>query len=675
MPELELREIHKGTRPGTKFVRLERKPTVFRKTGESTLEATREADRARTAFGRFWQDIRAIAVGAPLATANVVHERLSKVKALAIFSSDALSSSAYATEEILLILILAGTGALSESIPISMAIALLILIVANSYRQVVVAYPRGGGDYAVAAENLGRFPSLVAAAALTIDYVLTVAVSTAAGVSAVISAVPELSELRIELALASVAIVTVLNLRGIRESGTVFAIPTYAFMASFAAMIVVGLIRVALDMGPAETIEAEAEVGTQALGLFLILRAFSAGATALTGIEAIANGVPAFKPPESKNASITLAVMAVILATLFVGITVLANEFDVIPDEDVTVVAQVAKGSFGDTPMFYVVQATTAMILLLAANTSFNAFPRMASILAEDGYMPRQFQFRGDRLAYSNGIIVLGLIAGVLLLAFSADVHSLIPLYAVGVFVAFTIGQAGMVIHWKRTQDPGWRGRLAANAVGCTATGVVAVIIGSTKFVDGAWITIMAIGIFVAIFYLIYRHYRDFERELAPPADITSPSDRMLSSQRVIVPVNKINRAVIWTLEYALSISDNVTAVHIAHEDEETGHRLQEKWDRIMPDIPLVVIQSPYRSFLAPFLAYLDALGTDRPITVAIPQFVTKHWWDNLLHNNTVNRLRKALRRRKYTVVVDVPWLLKTTRSDSSEGVRDPVVR
>jgi amino acid transporter len=673
MPELELREVHKGTRPGTKFVRLERRPSTLKRTGDSTLEATREAERARTKLGRLWQDIRAVAVGAPLATANVVHERLSKVKALAIFSSDALSSSAYATEEILLILILAGSGALGYSVPISVAIAALLVIVAISYRQTVRAYPNGGGAYAVAADNLGRVPSLVAASSLTIDYVLTVAVSTAAGVAAIVSAIPDLADLRIELAVAFVLVVTLLNMRGIRESGTIFAIPTYAFMVSFAAMIVIGLARVALGEGPAQVAdEPVEEFGTSSLGFFLVLRAFSAGSTALTGIEAVANGVPSFKKPESENAATTLALMAVILSALFVGVTVVANEFDVRPREDITVVAQVALGAFGESIFFYFVQAATALILILAANTSFNSFPRMASVLAEDGYAPRQFQFRGDRLAYSNGIIVLGLAAIGLLIIFSADTHSLIPLYALGVFVGFTLSQAGMVIHWLRSRAEGWRGSLAINAVGGAATGVVAVIIGGTKFVDGAWITIVAIAFFVVVFYLIHRHYRDFERDLAAPADVVPPSDKMLSSQRVIVPVNKINRAVIWTLEYALSISDNVTAVHIAHEDEETGHRLQEEWDRIMPDVPLVVIQSPYRSFLAPFLAYLDALGTDRPITVAIPQFVTKHWWDNLLHNNTVNRLRKALKRRKYTVVVDVPWLLKEKRS---EPVRDPVVR
>jgi amino acid transporter len=674
LPEMQLRELRPGSRPGTKFVRLERRRPTLKRKGETVLEATAEAERARSALGRTWQTCRAIVLGVPLATAQVVHERLNKKKALAIFSSDALSSSAYATEEILLILVLAGTSALYASVYIAIAIAALLTVVAISYRQTVRAYPNGGGAYAVAADNLGPLPSLVAASSLTVDYVLTVAVSTAAGVAAIISAAPDLADVRIELAVAFVIAVTVINLRGIRESGTIFAIPTYAFMFSFAAMIIVGLVRVILGEGPVETEAVEAEAATETLGLFLILRAFSAGSTALTGIEAVANGVPSFKPPESQNAATTLAWMAAILGSLFVGVTILANEFDVVPTEDITVVAQVAKGSFGETIPFYIVQATTALILILAANTSFNSFPRMASVLAEDGYMPRQFQFRGDRLAYSNGIIVLGAAAIGLLIIFSASVHDLIPLYAVGVFVGFTISQSGMIVHWLRNKQPGWKGSLAINAVGAAATGVVMVIIGSTKFVDGAWITIAAIALFVAIFYFIYRYYRTFEIDLSPAPDEVSPDKKLLSSQRVVVPVNKINRAVYWTLEYALSISDNVTAVHIEHEDELTGDRLQEQWAKQMGDIPLVIIESPYRSFVAPFLAYLDALGTDRPITVAIPQFVTKHWWENLLHNGTVNRLKRALRKRKYTVVVDVPWLLKSGGA-TPQPKPDPVVR
>ncbi|HEX5939128.1 MAG TPA: APC family permease, partial [Dehalococcoidia bacterium] len=444
MPELEAREVVKGATTGARFVRVQRRSSTLLRTGESTLEATREADVARSMPGRWFQLLRKIVIGAPLATAALAHQRLSKVKALAVFSSDALSSSAYATEEILLILILAGTRSLGYSIPIAAAIAGMMVIVTVSYRQTVRAYPNGGGAYIVGRDNLGEGAGMVAASALLVDYVLTVAVSTAAGVAAITSAFPELDTYAVEIAVLSVALITIVNLRGVRESATVFALPTYFFIGSFAVMLIVGFVRVAAGLGPLEQTEVEAEAATQSLTLFLILRAFSSGSAALTGIEAISNGVPAFKPPESRNAATTLAIMAAILATLFVGLTVLANEFDIVPSEDKTVVAQIAHAAFGSSVFFYAIQASTALILLLAANTAFADFPRLSSILARDGYMPRQFTFRGDRLAFTNGIVALGLLASGLLILFAADTHSLIPLYAVGVFVSFTISQSGM---------------------------------------------------------------------------------------------------------------------------------------------------------------------------------------------------------------------------------------
>jgi amino acid transporter len=668
MPDLEVREVHKGSRPGTKFVRIVRAEHPLRRTGETTLQATREAERPRTIAGRLARLARRVFIGAPLTTQQVIHERLTKVKGLAIFASDNLSSSAYATEEILLVLILAGTGALTWSIPISLAIATLVLIVVVSYRQTIKAYPHGGGAYIVSKDNLGDVPGTTAAASLLVDYVLTVAVSIAAGVAAITSAFPDLDNLGVIMSVSFVGIMTLGNLRGIRESGNIFSAPAYFFLLAFAALLIVGFVRVILGLGPVERVEVEPDPVTHSLTLFLILRAFSSGSAALTGIEAISNGVPAFKAPEARNAATTLTVMGAILATIFVGLTILAHEFDIVPSEDKTVVSQVAHAVFGSSILFYAVQAATALILILAANTAFSDFPRLSSILARDGFMPRQFSFRGDRLAFTNGILALGALASALLILFGASTHSLIPLYAVGVFISFTLSQAGMVVHWLRLKEDNWRLSVALNATGAVATGVVAVVIASTKFADGAWITLIAIAGIVVGLHLIRRHYRDFEKELASPAGYVSPGVKLLSSQRVIVPVNRINRAVLWTLEYAMSISDNVTAVHIEHEDEETGDRLQEAWQReIGPDIPLVVIESPYRSFVAPFLAYLDALGTDRPVTVTIPQFVTKHWWDNLLHNGTVNRLHNALKRRKYTVVVDVPWLLKSRTAAKPE--------
>jgi amino acid transporter len=658
MPELEAREIVKGATTGARFVRVQRRPSALVRTGDSTLEATSEAHVARSTPGRWYQALRKLVIGAPLASAAMVHQRLSKVKALAVFSSDALSSSAYATEEILLVLVLAGTGALGYSIPIAAAIAAMMVIVTVSYRQTVRAYPNGGGAYIVGRENLGDRAGMVAASALLVDYVLTVAVSVAAGVAAITSAFPELDPFAVEVAVACVAVITVINLRGVRESATIFAIPTYFFIAAFAVMLAAGFVRVALGLGPLERVDVEAEAATQSLTLFLILRAFSSGSAALTGIEAISNGVPAFKPPESRNAATTLAVMAAILATLFVGLTVLAHQFDIIPSEDQTVVAQIARATFGSSPLFYVIQAATALILILAANTAFADFPRLSSILARDGFMPRQFTFRGDRLAFTNGILALGLLASGLLVLFAADTHALIPLYAVGVFISFTISQSGMVRHWLRIREAGWRSSIVINGTGAAATGVVAVIITTTKFVEGAWLTLIAIGSIITLLYLIRRHYADFEAELQPVPGIPV-SERVLLDQRVVVPINKINRAAVWTVEYARSISNNVTAVHVVSEEEDSAE-LQREWRRHMGNVPLVVIESPYRSFIAPFLAYLDGLGTRAPVTVAIPGFVTKHFWDGLLHNNTAAALKRTLRRRKYTVVVDVPWLLKS---------------
>ncbi|MGE3984078.1 MAG: APC family permease, partial [Dehalococcoidia bacterium] len=472
--EPELNPTIRGSKPGTRFVRITRNPKLRRvRAGE--YEATREVLAADTKLGRFWDKTRGILIGKPLASSELSHERLSKTKALAIFSSDNLSSSAYATEEILLILVLAGTGALVYSIEIALAIGVLAAIVATSYRQTIKAYPNGGGAYIVAKENLGVASSLIAGSALFVDYILTVAVSTAAGVAAVTSAFPEVYDYKIELAVFFVALLTLGNLRGVRESGTIFAIPTYFFLFTFAGMIGFGLFRVFVLGDELHATHDEAPLAVASLGPILLLRAFSSGASALTGIEAIANGVPYFKPPEAKNAATTLVWMAVLLCSFFIGITVLAHEIEVIPSHDKTVVAQVAEAVFGEgNILFYMVQAATALILILAANTCFSGLPTAASVMARDKVMPSQFAFRGDRLGYSNGILVVGVLSSVLLVIFSADTHKLIPLYAVGVFTAFTFSQAGMVVHWRRNREPGWRGAMIVNGVGAVATGVVA---------------------------------------------------------------------------------------------------------------------------------------------------------------------------------------------------------
>jgi len=670
-PDLELRELRRGSKPGSRYVRLTpRREAPFRRVGEGEYRATDVATRPRNAVESLWRGFKRIVVGAPLATSQLIGERLSKVKALAIFASDMLSSSAYATEEILLVLILAAAATPSVvdySIPISLAIALLVVVVAVSYSQVIRGYPNGGGSYAVAKDNLGQTAGLLAGASLVVDYSLTVAVSTAAGVAAIISAAPELHDYRIELAAGAVVAITLANLRGIRESGTVFAIPAYFFILSITALILVGAIRLALGHDLHVAMPEEAiEPGLHGVTLFLILRAFSSGAAALTGIEAVSNGVPSFKAPEARNASITLFWMAGILTFFFIGLTVLAHQLDVLPAENKTVVAQVAQGVFGKTPLFYIVQATTTMILLLAANTSFAGLPSLASVMANDRFLPRQFMFRGDRLAFSNGIMVLGLASIGLLVVFGAETHRLIPLYAVGVFTGFTLSQAGMVIYWRRRSGRAARASLLVNAVGAVATGVVTVIIAATKFVDGAWLTIGAIAFFAVFFLAINRHYRGVAGQLdvtAEPLPSQPPasSDTRGRARPVVVPVDELNQAVLRTLDYARTISDNVTAVHIT-DDFEDGERLRERWDELVADTPIVIIESPYRSFLAPMLVYIDTVDRIDPgayITVVLPEFVPAHFWQGLLHNQSAARLKRALLRRPNTIVIDVPYHLR----------------
>jgi len=656
-------EIYYGSKPGTRYARLTRVGARRFERGETegTIRATQVADLPRTLTGRLWRNFKRLAIGAPLASSRLAEERLSKVKALAIFASDALSSTAYATEEILLILILAGAGALTHSIPISMAIAALLVIVATSYRQTIRAYPNGGGAYKVAMDNLGAVPGLVAGASLVVDYTLTVAVSTAAGVAAVTSAIPELHDQRVILAVVFVSLLTVGNLRGLRESGTIFAIPTYFFLVTFGIMIVTGLVRVATGGITAVPHEGALEPGTQSVGLFLILRAFSSGATALTGIEAISNGVPAFKEPSPKNAATTLSWMAGILTVLFVSLTILAHQIDVYPSESKTVVAQIADAVFGGGPFFYLVQIATALILILAANTSFAGLPALASVMARDRYLPRIFAFRGDRLGYSNGIMVLAAAAILLLIVFSADTHKLIPLYAVGVFVGFTLSQIGMVLHWRTSRDEGWRRAMAINAVGGSASAVVAVIIAATKFTHGAWLTILAIMLLALLFHQIGQHYRRVQRELAVSDDdglIAVTSGRR--GLPVIMPIDELNRATVRAVAYALSISNNVVALHVT-DDLEDAEALRLAWERRVLDVPLVIVESEYRSLLGPVLAYVDSMdraGTQQTVTVVLPEYLSRWPWQRLLHNQSSQRLKQALLQRPHTVVIEVPYHL-----------------
>jgi amino acid transporter len=600
--------------------------------------------------------LKKVFVGRPLPTAQARHERLSKRTALAVFASDALSSVAYATEEILLILVTAGAAALAFTVPIGIAISLLIAVVASSYRQTILAYPQGGGAYIVTKDNLGTLPSLVAGAALLVDYVLTVAVSVAAGVAAVTSAFPVLYGHRVLLGVLCIMLIATANLRGIRESGALFALPTYLFIVSFAGMLVYGYVKWVVGW---ETPPPPEPTGTamHAVTTFLLLRAFSQGCTALTGVEAVSDGVPAFKPSEARNARIVLSVLAVILISLFMGITFLARHYHVIPLAQETVVSQLARQILGGGPLYYEVQAVTTLILILAANTSFADFPRLSYFLARDGFIPRQFGTRGDRLVFSNGILILGGTAAVLVIIFGGETHALIPLYALGVFVSFTLSQSSMVRRWLVRRDEGWWWRAWLNGLGAATTGLVLLVIAVTKFMDGAWIVVMLIPILVMGFLGIHRHYTDVARQLSLEGYAELPPVQ----NTVLVLVGDLHKGVVAALRYAQALSPSARAVYVELDPDKT-RRLEEKWGKWGLGVPLAVLTSPYRSLLSPFLEYVNhllALGPNHVVTIVIPEFVPARWWQHLLHNQTALLIKGALLFRKRVVVVDVPFHLE----------------
>jgi amino acid transporter len=595
-------------------------------------------------------------LGSPLPTAQSRHERLAKSTALAVFASDALSSVAYATEEILLVLVLAGTVALSYSLPISIAIAILIAIVVSSYRQTIRAYPQGGGAYIVSKDNLGAPAGLVAGAALLIDYVLTVAVSVAAGIAALTSAVPGLFPYRPWLCVVAVVGIAVANLRGIRESGKIFAAPTYLFIGSLGALIIYGGLGAVFDFLPEAPYQRHPP-GLEGVGLFLFLRAFASGCTALTGVEAVSDGVPAFKPPEAHNARIVLTVLGVILIVLFLGITFLAYDFGIAPRHEETVISQLARHVFGGGAIYYEIQAVTMMILLLAANTSFADFPRLSFFLARDRFIPRQFATQGDRLVFSNGILILSGLAALLLVIFRGDTHALIPLYAVGVFLSFTLSQASMVRRWLRLKEEGWWWRWWLNAIGAIVTGLVMVTIAATKFTHGAWIVVLLIPALVTVFVMVHRHYEEVAVQLS--LDAFSPPPPMTNT--VLVLVGDIHRGVIKAIQYAQTLSPNAKAVFVETDPERT-RRLEEKWGRYGMGVPLIVLTSPYRSLLGPLTKYVDHLqnqGENHVVTIVLPEFIPARWWQLGLHNQTAFLIKGAMLFRKNVIVTDVPYHLR----------------
>jgi amino acid transporter len=607
--------------------------------------------------------MKELLIGSPLPTEAVAHSRLNKIRALAAFSPDALSSIAYANQEIYLGLVVAGAAGMALAFPIGIAIVVLLVIVALSYFQTIHGYPSGGGSYAVARENLGTLAGLLAAAALLIDYLLTAAVSLTAGVEAIASAFPILGDHRVAIALGLLVVISLANLRGLKETGTIMAIPVYLFLLTYLPMLVYGAYLLA--KGGTVPLASTAPAPVQALTGFLILRAFATGCTALTGIEAISNGIPSFKKPEARNAGQTLIVMAVLMGILFAGSVGLTQSFAVIAGPHETVLSALARRVLGSGPAYLLIQVTTMLILAVAANTSFAGFPRLAAILAKDGFLPRPLTGLGDRLVFANGIVALAIASGILIVLFEGDTHALIPLFAVGVFLAFTLSQTGMVLHWRRERGRGWLLHAAINGFGALATAVTLIVVGFTKFAEGAWITILLIPLIVFVFYKIRAHYQEVSHELTLRG--LPPSLKPPPPPRVVIPISGVHRGIISAVTYAESISKDVTAVYVELEPGE-GQHVREKWARLWPDLPLVVVPSPYRSVLRPLIDFIDENdlrhNDGQLATVVLPEIVPAHWWQALLHNQTAWLLKAALlyRRRRLgfqRAIIDVPFHLK----------------
>jgi len=597
------------------------------------------------------------------------HQRISKTIALAVFSSDAISSTAYATEEILFVVAVGGSSlalGLNTLIPIGIAVALLLTIVITSYRQTIFAYPSGGGSYVVSRENLGENPSLVAGASLLVDYILTVAVSISAGVAAIVSipAFQDLAKHRVALGLILILGISLANLRGIKESGRIFAVPTYIYIAILAALVSYGLFRsfVLDDIHHINALPFKEDGGNLvggSLSIFILLKGFSSGAVALTGVEAISNGVPAFRRPESKNAAATLVWMGLILGSLFMGVQILAHHLGPYPSEKTTVMSQLGTAVFGSGTVLYVVlQFATAAILTLAANTAYADFPRLSSIIAHDGYLPRQLANRGDRLVFSNGVLVLATAAGALIIAFGGKTNALIPLYAVGVFLSFTLSQAGMVRHHQKEQEKGYKRNVVINAVGSVATFIVLLIVATTKFTSGAWVPLIVIPVIVVGFKAIHRHYKT----VADGLRVTPEYKPRRMNHTVVVLVGGVHRGVLEGLAYARSLSPNHLVAVSVVSDEEDQEKLERLWEEYGIEIPLEIVYSPYRELTRPILRYIDELDArweNDVITVLLPEFVVRHWWGNILHNQTALLLKGRLLFRKGTVVTSLPYHLE----------------
>jgi len=647
-----------GRRIGDRRVRVPRPHTTyFRYVAPGVLSAKAAAIAPTRPVERFLSRARHALFGRALASEEEIEERLPIWKALATFSSDNLSSVAYATEAIMFTLLAAGTGSFWLVMPISGLIITIFIIIVVSYRQTIRAYPSGGGSYIVAKDNLGTAPALLAAAALLTDYVLTVSVSVAAGIAAILSAFPgQFDGLRVPLGVAAIVFVTMINLRGIRESGTVFALPTYLFLATTLVLIAIGIGRTVLGDAPHVTGVTGIVSPIEGLGVLLLMRAFADGCSAITGVEAVSNGVPAFKPPEWRNARTTLTIMGALVAVMFLGLSYLAGVVGAQPSHTETVISQIGRSVYGTGPIYYVFQLATTGILILAANTSFADFPRLSSILARDGFMPHRFAFRGERLSFNAGIVVLAIAAIVVLVVFGGFVDALIPLYAIGVFTSITLSQAGMVRHWLRIREPGWRRSAVINGVGAVSTALVTVIFAVAKFALGAWLIIVIIPILVGLMLFVQRQYerRRLETLVRPEAIIGAPSRR----QRVVVPVPEVTREVVQAIKFGRTMSDDVAAVHVT-DDLERGEALRSRFERQIPNIPFVLIESPYRQLVTPLIRYLDFVAEqadDDIVVVLLPEYVPRHWWDRYLYNDNGGRIRDGLLGKTNILIAEVPY-------------------
>jgi amino acid transporter len=603
-------------------------------------------------------------IGPALPTQTNLHRQLNKLRALAAFSPDALASIAYANQEIYLGLIVAGSVGLGFAWSIGLAITLLLVLVAISYFQTIHAYPSGGGSYTVARENLGKLPGLLAASALIIDYILNAAVSLTAGVAALSSAFPTLWPYRVEIALGLLLVITLVNLRGLQETGTIMAVPVYLFLVTYLGMIAYGLVQLWIS-GPLPPATASLPPSPVVpVTLLLLLHTFSTGSTALTGVEAISNGVPSFQAPQSRNAGRTLIAMSVLMGILFVGTIGLTQFLGIVAGPQETILSALARRLFNNNPIYFLVQFVTLSILTVATNTSFAGFPRLAAILARDGFMPRQFTTPGDRLSFSNGILFLSVSSAALIVLFRGDTHALVPLFAIGAFLAFTLSQTGMVVHWFKQRGRAWVLKSILNGLGALATGITLVVVVYSKFMDGAWITLLLIPLLLTMFYRISSHYRTVHAELS--MDGLPPSLKPVRPARVVIPLSGVHRGVVKAVSFAMSISSEISAVYVELEPG-AGERVRKEWMQWWPDVPFTIVPSPYRSVIEPLLNYLEEYDQNcndgQAAIVVLPEFVPGSWWQTLLHNQTAWLLKAALvydhrQHGRERIIIDVPFLL-----------------